>query len=534
MSLDALRATALGHLDREAERLSVFNARIWSYAEPAWREYKSACAYVDLLREEGWAVEEGSGGMPTAFVARWEQGSGGAHIAGFSEYDAVPGNSQQVVPYPAPRAGLHPYAAGHTDPHSMLGTASLAAMLAAKAALQAHGTPGRLTLFGEPAEKICASKPIHAAKGYYDGLDAAVVWHPWPLNTVTSETQFGAYWSVVISFEAIAPEDWIDPTLMPIDASHAVARCPGALDAMMLMYTITKTTKEAMFPHAGSWTLNEFVLGDAGATSDNLAPRFSQIQYSWRSSDLKIQEQIWRVLAANARHAAAVTGCRAYVRWVTKTRVGLPNQAMTELTWRNLKAVGAPVFGEDAKAFARAMQAYLGLDPMEDPFIPGVSVLTPPEVNEASMRAALPAWQKHLSADDYVEFCWHCPTVRLLAGRPRLRPPSPGYGYPAWTYNALGGLPAAVDPGLFVAAKTMALTTLDLIADPAALDAAQAEFRERTGGGVGGSKWAPPLLPADFSPATDLRWPEYVTTARGEEWTFPTPHAGIGAGDLLS
>ena len=531
MTQQALRTTALEYLDRERARLSEFNARIWSYAEPAWREYKSARAYVELLRAEGWAVEEGSGAMPTAFVARW--GEGGPLVAGFSEYDAVPGNSQQVVPYPAPRAGMHPYAAGHTDPHSMLGTASLAAMLGAKAALQAHGMPGRLVLFGEPAEKICASKPIHAAKGYYDGLDAAVVWHPWPLNTVTGETQFGAYWSAVISFEAVSPETWVDPTLMPIDASHAVARCPGALDAMMLMYTITKTTKEAMFPHAGSWTLNEFVLGDAGATSDNLAPRFSQIQYSWRSSDLAIQEQIWRVLEANARHAAAVTGCRAYVRWVTKTRVGLPNQAMTDLTWRNLQAVGAPVFDEAAKDFGRAMQAHLGLEPMPDPFIPGVSVLTPPEENEARLRAALPPWQRHLSADDYVEFCWHCPTVRLLAGRPRLRPPSPGYAYPTWAYNALGGLPAAVDPGLFVAAKTMALTMVDLIADPAALGAAQAEFRERTGGGVGGSKWVGPLLPADIEPAVDLRWPEYVTTARGEEWTFPTPLTGMGAGEVL-
>ncbi len=531
MTHDALRTAALDHLDRERARLSAFNARIWSYAEPAWREYRSAAAYVELLRAEGWDVKEGSGGMPTAFVARW--GMGGPLIAGFAEYDAVPGNSQQVVPYPAPREGLHPYAAGHTDPHSMLGTASLAAMLAAKAAMQAAGTPGRLVLFGEPAEKICASKPIHAAKGYYDGLDAAVVWHPWPLNTVTGETQFGAYWSAVISFEAVAPESWVDPTLMPIDASHAIARCPGALDATMLMYTITKTTKEAMFPHAGSWTLNEFMLGDAGATSDNLAPRFSQIQYSWRASDLKVQEQIWRVLAANARHAAAVTGCRAFVRWVTKTRVGLPNQALTDLTWRNLQAVGAPQFTEEARAFGRAMQAHLGLAPMDDPFIPGVSVLTPPEQNEARLRAALPPWQKHLSADDYVEFCWHCPTVRLLAGRPRLRPPTPGYAYPAWTYNALGGLPAAVDPGLFVAAKTMALTMLDLVADPACLLAAQAEFRDRTGGGVGGSDWVGPLLPADIRPATDLRWPEYVSTPRGTEWTFPTPHDGTGAGEPL-
>ena len=184
--------------------MSDFNERIWHFAEPAWREYKSAAAYVELLRAEGFEVEAGSGGMPTAFCARW--GKGGPLLASFSEYDAVPGNCQAVVPRREPRAGMHPYAAGHTDPHSSLGTAALTSILATKAAMEATGTPGRLVLFGEPAEKVCGSKPVHAAKGYYDGLDAAVVYHPHMQNTVTAETQFGAYWSCIVTFTCDNPE----------------------------------------------------------------------------------------------------------------------------------------------------------------------------------------------------------------------------------------------------------------------------------------------------------------------------------------
>ena len=392
--------------------------------------------------------------------------------------------------------------------------------------MQKHGIAGTLKLFGEPAEKVCGSKPIHAAKGYYDDLDAAVVWHPWGSNTVTSETQFGAYWSAVITFEAPAPETWIDPSLMPIEGAHAVARCPGAVDALCLMYTTTKYTKEAMFPHAGSWTLNEFVLGDGGATSDNLTPRFSQIQYSWRSSSLGIQEQIWRVLANNARQAAASTGCKAFVRWVTRTRVGLPNTVMTELTWKNLQAVGAPSYGEEALEFGRAIQRNLGLEPMPDPFIADVTRLTPPEENEARLRAGLPSWQKHLSADDYVEFCWHAPTVRLFTARPDIYSPDPAQIGPSWARLALGGLSAAVDPGMFVAGKTIAATMLDLIQQPDLLARCQAEFTERTGGGVGGDNWVGPLMPADIIPPIDLHWPEYVTTERGTEWSLPTPIPG--------
>ena len=103
-------------IDEHTRRFSEFHSRVWSYAEPAWREYKSAKAYCDLLRAEGFAVEESSGEMPTAFCARW--GKSGPVLGTYAEYDAVPGNSQQVVPYQAPRTGFHPWSAGHTDPHS--------------------------------------------------------------------------------------------------------------------------------------------------------------------------------------------------------------------------------------------------------------------------------------------------------------------------------------------------------------------------------------------------------------------------------
>ena len=144
-------------------RMSEFTQRIWQYAEPAYREYKSVRAYGDLLRAEGFTLEEGSGGMPTAFLATWGQGA--PLLGSYAEYDAVPGNSQQPVPCRAPRAGLHPWAAGHTDPHSALGVAALTGVLAAKAAMQKHGLSGTLRFFGEPAEKVCGSKTTISGRG---------------------------------------------------------------------------------------------------------------------------------------------------------------------------------------------------------------------------------------------------------------------------------------------------------------------------------------------------------------------------------
>ncbi len=512
---------AFDWIESNAQRLSDFDMEIWSYHEPAWREYRSAAAYVDLLRADGWDVEEGSGDMPTAFTANW--GTSGPVIGSYAEYDAVPGNSQQAVPRRAPREGVHTWAAGHTDPHSMLGTATLTGMLAAKAVMEKHDISGSLRFHGEPAEKVCGSKPVHAAKGYYDGVSAYIAYHPHATNTAVWETHCGSYWSAVFIFECVEPEKWVDPSLMPPGASaHTTARCPGAIDALMLMYSNTKFTKEAMFPRTGSWTLNEFIMAGGDATSDNLPPRYSAIQYSWRSPTLGIQQQIYSVLENNARQAAEVTGCRVSVRWVTKTRVGLANNQMSDLTFRNLQLVGAPVMPDEAREFGRNIQKSLGLAPMENPFSASNEMLTDPRDHEAAIRLNLSAWQLNSTSDDYVEYTWHAPTVRLLTARPTLQAPDSHYTYPAWTYNALGGVAAAVDPGMFVAGKTIAATILDLITQPGELRLAWEEFNERTGGGYDGDKWVAPLLSDDFEPPVDLRWPEYIETPRGREWWIPT------------
>ena len=339
---------ALQWVEQNQTTLSDFHRQIWNYAEPAWREYRSAKAFCDQLESHGFQVERGSGEMPTAFVATY--GSGDPILGAYAEYDAVPGNSQQPVPYQAPREGLHPWAAGHTDPHSSLGVAALAGILGAKAAMDRHGLKGTIAIFGEPAEKVCGSKPVHAAKGYYDGFDAFISYHPHATNTTIWDTHCGSYWSAVFTFECHSPETWVDPELLAgPNHPHSAPRCPGAIDALCLMYTNTKYTKEAMYPHTGTWTLNEFIMAGGQCTSDNLPPRFSQIQYAWRSPTLEIQQRIFQVLENNARRAAEVTGCEVSIRWVTKTRVGLPNHAMAQLTYDNLALVGPPVLDEEAR-----------------------------------------------------------------------------------------------------------------------------------------------------------------------------------------
>lgn len=526
MSEDTEEKTfAFDWIDDNRDWLAAFEQEIWDYHEPAWREYRSAEAYVELLSDHGFEVEEGSGEMPTAFRARFEHGDGPT-LASYAEYDAVPGNSQQRTPYRAPREGVHPYAAGHTDPHSVLGVGTLGGVLAAKATMEEFDLGGTIEYFGEPAEKVCGSKPVHAAKGYFDDHDAAIAFHPYPTNSVEWETHCGSYWSVVFTFEADSPEEWSPPSIVPSESTHAQPRCPGALDAVALMYTNVKYAKEAMFPHTGSWTMNEYVFFGGQKTSDNLTPRISQIQYCWRSPTLAIQERMSDILRRNAEAVAEATSCTVSERWVTKTRVGLANNAFAELTYANLERVGAPSLSEDAKAFGREIQENLGIEPMDEPFDPGAEELVEPREYEAAKRTVLPEWQENFTSDDYVEYSWHAPTVRLYTGRPRLRAPDDEFSYPRWAYNALGGVPEVTHPGMFAACKTIGATLVDLLTDHDELDRITEEFEERTGGGVGGDDWVPPLLDEEFVPPVDLPWPEYVERNGTREWYLPTPQAG--------
>lgn len=519
--MTTVKELACSWVVQQRDTLSEWHRTIWEFAEPAWREYRSAAWFVARLRSAGFEVEAGSGGMPTAFAAQWSNGAGPT-VAAYAEYDAVPGNCQAAATERRPRAGLSEFAPGHTDPHSALGIGALAGILATQHAMQVAGVSGTLRFFGEPAEKVQGSKLVHGLRGYYDGIDAMISYHPFymlPLcNTTRWDTHCGAYYSRIYSFICDAPETWgAAASDSPIPAAHSAARAPGANVALFTMYSLSKATLESMLAHTGGWSLNEAILTAGQATADNLPAHLAQINYAWRAPEIRMADSILEVLDRNAEHAAASAQCRLVKRWVSRTRPGVANHVLAELTYRNLAAVGPPRYGAQAIGLAREIQANLGLVPQERPFLPACEQLIEPKVAEAQLREHMPAWQTHWTSDDYVEMSWYAPTVRLYVARPMLASP-PGYpGYPAWVSNALGGLSPCIDPTVEVAGKTIARTLLELLGDPAAVAAARAEFGQRTGG----ARFVAPLLPRDFAPPLEYRWPEYVTTPRGADWWIP-------------
>lgn len=514
----AAKETAREWVKDNLEKLLDWHTEIWEYAEPAWREYRSAEWYVQRLREEGFTVEENSAGMPTAFSAEWANGDGPT-ILSYAEYDAVPGNSQAAVTVEQPQEGLSKFAPGHTDPHSALGISTLAGLLATKHAMEQHDIPGRLKYTGEPAEKMHGSKVVHGLKGYYDDADAIISFHPFymlPLcNTARWDTQCGAYYSKVYTFVCDEPETWqlsANPN-SPIPASHSAARAPGANVAMMQMYSASRIMHDAMLPSVGGWSLSDAILSDGQATADNLPARSARIQYSWRTPDIETAEHVLTVLDRNAEHAAAMAHCEVETRWVARSRPGITNHVMASALYSNLEEVGAPVYGSKAIELAQEIQKNLGIEPMDKPFLKETEELIAPEEAEKLLREEMPAWQKNWTSDDYVEMTHYAPTVRFYVARPALQP-APGRGaYPGWVMNALGGMRETIAPTIDVAGRTIAGTTLDLLTKPEILNEAKQEFNERVKD-AGMER----LLPDDFEAPIELPWPDYKGSDDARAW----------------
>ena len=522
MNMTSTDQSAINWVDTHMPRLSDWCSHIFSLAEPAWREYESAAWYVQKLKASGFDVEEGSAGMPTAFAAHWSNGSGPA-VACYAEYDAVPGNCQAAKTTRQPRSGLSEHAAGHTDPHSALGISALGGLLATQAVMKKHDIKGTLRFTGEPAEKVRGSKPIHAAEGYYDGLDGLISFHPCymlPLcNTTRWDTHCGAAYSLIYRFTCDQPEAWLkNSDAAPIPQAHSQVRAPGANDALFQMYNSSKVLRDSMLPHSGHWSVSEAILTAGQATADNLPAGLAEIQYIIRVPTIDMAEQVVSILDRNASAAAAMTHCQYSRHWVSKSRPGLANHAMADMVYQSLQKAGPPKWEGEAVTIARQMQTNLGIDAMDRPYLDQCESLISPQQAEKILRRDLPASQINFTSDDYTEMCWHTPTARFYIARPMLKAP-PGFSYPDWVMNALGGMPETIDPMIATASKTLALSLLNLLEDNEIRQSARNEFDARTGGGIGGEQWMAPLC--DYQPPINFRWPEYVTTVRGRDWWIP-------------
>src|SRR5512135_369823 len=179
----AQKSMAVAWIDAHAQELSRLSDQVWTYAETAFRETRSAEALASYAAAQGFQVRRGVADMPTAFVA--EYGHGAPIIGVLGEYDALPGISQKAQ---ATKEPLQAGAAGHGCGHNLLGVGALGAAVAIKDQIAAGTIPGTIRFYGTPAEEDGSGKLYMLRAGLFKDADIILSWHPGDENNADTRS----------------------------------------------------------------------------------------------------------------------------------------------------------------------------------------------------------------------------------------------------------------------------------------------------------------------------------------------------------
>ena len=457
---------ALSVIDRRADFFRELANEIWDHPELSLKEYRAAALYCRKLRELRFEVTEKLCGIETAFCGRF--GSGGPVIGILGEFDALSGLSQEAGSTEA--KPLIPGGNGHGCGHNLLGVGSLAAACAVKEWLEKTGRPGTVIFFGCPGEEGGAGKAFMAREGLWKKLDAALCWHPSDVNQVKTGTNNSSI-QVLYRFRGKAAHAAGDPY-----------NGRSALDAVELMNIGVQFLREHMTDDCRI----HYAITDAGGVSPNVVQANAAVLYMVRANKVADSVKLQARVDDIARGAALMTGTDFERVFIDGTAELLPNFCIEEALYRNLEEIGVPAYTEEDRRLASALKAsYPGSG------IAGVYGIRDPEI-EKTLRRLSGNGEKAINdfipplysttafspgSTDVGDVSWLTPTSQIEtvcwpAG-------VPGH---SWQIVACGKSELA-HKGMFLAAKVLAGTAVDLLSDGELLARARAEFEERSAEG---------------------------------------------------
>ena len=437
--MESNKKSALEWLDNNTHTFTKAALTIHGYAETALNEYKSAELHVDLLKDNGFTVECGVAGIPTAFVASY--GSGYPVVGIMAEYDALPGLSQ--VPTATQKKPVEPGKGGHGCGHNLLGTGSTAAAIAAKIIMEKNSLKGTIKLFGCPAEETLVGKIYMAKEGVFDGTDVCFYWHP------SSKNHAGLPLTIAMNnFEVMFRGKTAHGAADPWNGR-------SALDAVELMNAGVNYLREHVKP-----TVRIHYMISHGGQAPNIVPDYAKAWYFVRDNTREGIEHVYKRVMKCAEGAALMTETDLEVNLITGTYAYLPNHELTRLLDRNLRMVGPPPFSAEDQAYAKEMQRNLGVEEK------GFST----EIREYSDEE-----KRGGGSNDVADVSRLIPTSGELtiATNPQ---GIPGH---SWAVASCSGSPGGLK-GMMVAAKTIAASSIEVLMDTEIVEKAQAEFKERT------------------------------------------------------
>jgi aminobenzoyl-glutamate utilization protein B len=440
-TLSQEKQTALEAVDALSSDIHLMAMQLWDYSEIALMEAQSAEFLAGVLEEEGFDVERGVAGMPTAFVASW--GSGAPAIGILAEFDALPGIGNAAVPHRAAREdGV---TGGQGCGHNLFGAGSVGAAIALKRTMQEHNLEGTIKLFGSPAEETVVGKVYMAKAGVFDGIDAALDWHPSQETGVRNQPG-RALNNFTVEFFGQAAHGASDPW-----------NGRSSLDAVEMMNYGVNMMREHIRPSARI----HYVI-PSGGDAPNVVPEYAKVWYYVREADRESVEEYYNWILKIAEGAAMATRTTHKVTLITGVHETNLNRPLQEAMQVNLELVGAPQFSDEYQQFARDLQRSLELEET------GLATEILPLADEPEPVSG--------GSTDAAEVSYIAPLVAVRVTTAAAEVP-----WHSWATAASHGAEGSI-AGASVAAKVLALTGIDLLMDPDLLEAARADFVESTGG----------------------------------------------------
>ncbi|MDE2333380.1 MAG: amidohydrolase [Rhodospirillales bacterium] len=427
--------------------------QVWDAPELNFLEQRSLAAHVAQLEREGFRVQTGLAGIPTAVMG--EAGTGGPVIAILGEYDALPGLSQAAGV--AEHRPLSQGGAGHGCGHNLLGAGAMLAAAAVKDWLAQNGIEGRVRYYGCPAEEGGAAKTFMVREGVFDDVDIAISWHPAPLSGVNPAISL-AVMQVDFTFEG--------------RASHAAASPHlgrSALDATELMSVGVNYLREHMPADA---RIHSAYL-DAGGIAPNVVQARTVVRYLVRAAELADLFALTERVVKIAEGAALMTETRMRHEVVSAMSNLLGNRPLEETMYAAFQRLGPPPFTRDDEVFANQIRATVREDDIVAAFRRfGVK----PDREMPLCRLIVPldaVGEKMVGSTDVGDVSWAVPTVQARGATYAI-----GTAGHSWQLTAQGKTPAA-HTGMVHTAKVMASTAVEVLKDKALLERARAEHRAR-------------------------------------------------------
>ena len=422
---------------REAEHAEVAKT-IWDYAELGYLETRSSALLQSKLAAAGFEVRAGVAEMPTAFIASY--GEGEPVIALLAEFDALPGISQGLSPV---REILEDKPNGHACGHHLIGAGSVAAALAVKHWMETNTVKGTIRLYGTPAEEGGSGKVYMVRAGLFADVDSVLHWHPWDRNAANPTTSL-ANKSARFRFTGISSH-----------ASAAPERGRSALDAVEAMNYMVNMMRE----HVPQETRIHYVITKGGA-APNVVPDLAEVYYYVRHPSAKELLRIWDRVMTVSRAAAMGTGTQVEAETMHGNHPLLPNEVLAQVMHQNLIRVGGYAYSAEEQEFAEVIDqsfdlenSYLGLE-----------------------REVLPLEMAYgKGSTDVGDVSWVVATTGL-----RTATWVPGTSAHSWQAVAAGGTSIGIK-GMQVAAKTLALTAMDLFNNAELIRDAEEELHDRRG-----------------------------------------------------